>query len=81
VILYFTFRSPVNMVKAGGVAQAVMLPVLSIGALYLRHRKTPPEAASGRLGTIGLWVAAVLICAAVGYGVGVQITDVLTAKK
>jgi Mn2+/Fe2+ NRAMP family transporter len=72
VILFFTFRSPVNMVKAGGVAQAAMLPILAIGALYLRHRRTPSEVASGRMGTVGLWIASVTIIAAITYALGRQ---------
>jgi manganese transport protein len=73
VILLFCFQSPVKMVKAGGVAQAAMLPILSIGALYLRHRRTPPEVASGKVGTVLLWVAAVTICVAIWYALGVQV--------
>lgn len=78
VILLFCFRSPVNMVKAGGVAQAAMLPILSIGALYLRHKRTPPEVASGRVGTITLWVASLIIIAAVCYSLGVQLISVFS---
>ena len=73
VILLFCVKSPVNMVKAGGVAQAALLPVLSIGALYLRHRRTPREVAPGRAATVGLWVACIAIIAAVGYSMGVQL--------
>jgi manganese transport protein len=80
VVLLFTFRSPVNMVKAGGVAQAAMLPVLSIGALYLRHKRMPSEAASGKLGTISLWIASVIICVAIWYALGVQIAGWLGSK-
>ncbi len=70
VILFFVFRSPVNMVKAGGVAQAAMLPILAIGALYLRYKRTPREAASGFLGTVLLWVASITMILAVGYSLG-----------
>ena len=38
-------RSPVKMVVAGGVVQALMLPVVGIGALYLRHKRHPREVA------------------------------------
>jgi manganese transport protein len=67
VVLFFVFRSPVNMVKAGGVAQAAMLPILAIGALYLRHKRLPAEVAPNRLSTVVLWVAAVMMIVAVGY--------------
>lgn len=67
VVLFFVFRSPVNMVKAGGVAQAIMLPILGIGALYLRHKRLPSEVAPSRFATLLLWIAAVAMIVAVGY--------------
>jgi len=70
VILFFVFQSPINMVKAGGVAQAAMLPILSIGALYLRHKRLPGSVAPNLLSTVLLWVAAVTIIVVVGYSLG-----------
>ena len=70
VILFFVFQSPVNMVKAGGVAQAAKLPILSIGALYLRHKRLPGSVAPNLLSTVLLWVAAVTIIVVVGYSLG-----------
>jgi manganese transport protein len=67
VVLFFVFQSPVNMVKAGGVAQAAMLPILSIGALYLRHKRLPASVAPNRLSTVLLWIAALTIIVVVGY--------------
>jgi len=58
-LLYLIFASPVKMVVAGGIAQAALLPVLGIAAVYLRHRRLPPEVAPGRATTVGLWVATV----------------------
>jgi manganese transport protein len=67
VILILIFKEPVGMVKAGGVAQAMMLPALSFGALYLHHKRLPEEAKGSIWTTVGLWVAAVSIIAAIGY--------------
>ena len=67
VILILIFEEPVAMVKAGGMAQALMLPVISIGALYLHRKKMPEEAKSGPFMSIGLWVASLTIIAAIGY--------------
>jgi manganese transport protein len=80
VIFYFVFQDPVKMVKAGGVAQAVMLPILSIGALYLRHKRTPSDIASGRAATVLLWIAAITICVAIWYALGVQLVGWMGAK-
>jgi Mn2+/Fe2+ NRAMP family transporter len=65
--LYLIVQSPVNMVKAGGVAQAIMLPVIAIGALYLRYKELPAEARPGLLATVGLWVASLTTIALMAY--------------
>jgi len=70
VVLFFVFQSPINMVKAGGVAQAAMLPILSIGALYLRHKRLPGSVAPNLLSTVLLWIAALTIIVVVGYSLG-----------
>jgi Mn2+/Fe2+ NRAMP family transporter len=57
-LLYLLFASPVKMVVAGGIAQAVLLPVLGAAALYLRYR-LPPDVAPGPFVTAGLWTATV----------------------
>jgi manganese transport protein len=56
--LYLLVQSPVAMVKAGGVAQAMMLPVIAVGALFFRYHLLPPEVRPPLWQTIGLWVAA-----------------------
>ena len=60
VVLFLAAQSPVMMVKAGGVAQAVMLPVIAVGVLFLRHWRLPREARPGSILTAGLWLAALL---------------------
>jgi hypothetical protein len=49
------------MVQAGGVAQALLLPVLGGGALWLRYRGLPKSVLPGRALDVLLWVAAVLM--------------------
>jgi hypothetical protein len=70
VILFFVFRSPVVMVKVGGFTQALMLPIIAMGALFMRHRGLPEEIAPGRLATAGLWFAALVITAVMAYSLG-----------
>ena len=67
VALHFLFQSPVRMVVAGGVAQALMLPVIAVGALYLRHRKLPAQLAPSRTSTVGLWLAVIVVVSVMGY--------------
>jgi Mn2+/Fe2+ NRAMP family transporter len=65
--LYWLFASPVKMVVAGGIAQAVMLPLVGAGAVWLRHRRLPPELAPSRPVTIALWAAALFMAAMMAY--------------
>jgi manganese transport protein len=67
VSLYFFLQSPVNMVKAGGIAQALMLPVIGVGTLYLRHKLLPRDIAPARWVTVFLWIAAAVIVWLMGY--------------
>jgi manganese transport protein len=56
-ILYWFFESPVQMVVAGGVAQALLLPLIGAAAVFLRHRHLPAEIRPSTGTTILLWVA------------------------
>ncbi len=81
VVLFFVFRSPVNMVKAGGVAQAAMLPILAVGALYLRHKRLPRAVAPNNWSTVLLWIAAVTIIVAVGYSLGREVVGAVLGRR
>jgi manganese transport protein len=65
--LYWLFASPVKMVIAGGIAQAVMLPLVGAGAVWLRHRRLPRELAPSLAVTVGLWAAAIFMAAMMAY--------------
>ncbi len=67
VALYFTLQSPVTMVMIGGIVQAIMLPVIGIGAIVLRHRRLPSEIAPSPLTTAALWVSTAVILVLMGY--------------
>jgi Mn2+/Fe2+ NRAMP family transporter len=57
VMLYWFLRSPVQMVVAGGIAQALMLPLIGTAALYLRHRQLPNDVQPSGLTTALLWIS------------------------
>ena len=40
--LYYAFREPQALIKAGGIAQALMLPFIAGATIYLRRRDTDP---------------------------------------
>ena len=67
VVLFLTIESPVSMVMFGGIAQALMLPIIGIGAIFLRHRRLPPEVAPSAATTVTLWIATAAILVAMGY--------------
>jgi Mn2+/Fe2+ NRAMP family transporter len=62
-----TLRAPVTMVMFGGIAQSLMLPVVSIGAIYLRHRRLPPEIAPSPITTVALWVTTAVMVVMMAY--------------
>ncbi len=66
-ILILNLTDPVQMVRIGGIAQAMMLPVIGLGAIYLRHRHLPKDIAPSPWVTVGLWVATALIVWLMGY--------------
>ncbi len=66
--LYFMWiREPVLMVKIGGIAQAIMLPVIGGFALFLRYRRMPSSILPKGWVTLMLWVSAVLMALLMGY--------------
>ena len=67
-LLYFTFlREPVLMVKIGGVAQAVMLPIIAFSTLYLRYAHIPKAILPEGWMTLALWVTSVMMLGIMGY--------------
>jgi Mn2+/Fe2+ NRAMP family transporter len=60
-LLYWFFESPVQMVVAGGVAQALLLPLIGIAAVYLRHTHLPQDIQPSRGTTVLLWIAAAVM--------------------
>jgi Mn2+/Fe2+ NRAMP family transporter len=56
-IFYWFIASPVQMVLAGGIAQASMLPLIGLAAIYLRHRHVPDDIQPSTATTVMLWAA------------------------
>ena len=49
------------MVLAGGLAQAAMLPLIGIAAIYLRHRHVPEDIQPPTGTTVMLWIATIVM--------------------
>ncbi len=62
IIFYFIFgQAPVEMVVWGAIAQAMMLPIISFGTVYLVQRHLPPELKAPAWLTGLLWLGAIVI--------------------
>jgi manganese transport protein len=73
VTFYWFLRSPVQMVVAGGVAQALMLPLIGGAAVYLRHRQLPAEIRPAGATTVLLWISTSVMLGFALYYVGSRV--------
>jgi hypothetical protein len=55
--VYAWIEAPAQLVLAGGVAQALMLPVLGFGALWSRYRWMDRGLQPGRAWDLALWLS------------------------
>ncbi|MGP0062811.1 MAG: hypothetical protein ACLQGP_04310, partial [Isosphaeraceae bacterium] len=65
--LYFLFREPQGLIKAGGIAQALMLPFIAGATIFLRRRDDDPRVGPSILSDLLTWVAFVAISAVALY--------------
>jgi Mn2+/Fe2+ NRAMP family transporter len=69
LFLYFARPQPGQLVKIGGYAQGLMLPLIAGATLYLRYRDTDPRVAPSRFADIMAWVAFAAISVVAIYSV------------
>ena len=67
LIYYFLLPEPVMLVTIGGIAQALMLPIVGFSVLYLRYHHLPEAVAPKGWITLALWVASVITALMMGY--------------
>ncbi len=67
--LYFFFREPQGLIKAGGIAQALMLPLIAGATLYLRGRDDDRRVGPSFLSDMFTWFAFFGITAVAAYSV------------
>jgi Mn2+/Fe2+ NRAMP family transporter len=68
---FLLFESPVRMVVAGGIVQALLLPLAGVGTIYLHHRHVPKRLRPHPVVTFALWLSAALMAAAAAYALSV----------
>jgi Mn2+/Fe2+ NRAMP family transporter len=76
--LYYAFREPQALIKAGGIAQALMLPVIAGATLYLRGRDNDRRVGPTFLTDMLTWLAFFGITAVAVYSVFGLFYDVYT---
>ena len=62
--MFLFVKQPLRLVLIGALAQALMLPLLCLSAVYFHHRRVDPHLKSSGLWTLLLWVASLLMMAA-----------------
>jgi manganese transport protein len=67
VLFYWFLRSPVQMVVAGGIAQALMLPLIGGAVIYLRHTQLPADIRPSAPTTVLLWLSSAVMLAFASY--------------
>src|SRR5215203_2630820 len=56
-VFYWFIAAPVQMVLAGGIAQASLLPLIGLSAIYLRHQQLPHDIQPSTATTVFLWIS------------------------
>jgi len=67
--LYYAFREPQGLIKAGGIAQAVMLPLIAGATIFLRVRDNDPRVGPSKISDLFTWLAFIGITAVASYSV------------
>lgn len=67
--LYYAYREPQGLIKAGGIAQALMLPLIAGATLYLRNRDNDRRVGPSFLSDALTWTAFLGITAVAAYSV------------
>jgi Mn2+/Fe2+ NRAMP family transporter len=64
LLLFLSVEMPLHLVLIGALAQALMLPLLCLAALYFHHVASVPALRSSPLWTLCLWVSSLLMMSA-----------------
>jgi hypothetical protein len=73
-LFYWFLESPVQMVVAGGLAQAFLLPLIGIAGVYLRHVHVPLDIRPTTAATIMLWLSTLVMTGVASYYVWSKLT-------
>jgi len=79
--IYYTFREPQSLIKAGGIAQALMLPFIAGATIYLRRRDTDPRVGPSILSNFFTWNAFFAISGVAIYSMFDQVKGIFVQVK
>jgi Mn2+/Fe2+ NRAMP family transporter len=79
--LYYAFREPQGLIKAGGIAQALMLPFIAGATIYLRRRDIDRRVGPSLLSDILTWIAFFAISAVAVYSTSDQTKGIFAAWR
>jgi hypothetical protein len=65
--LYYAYREPQGLIKVGGIAQGLMLPLIAGATLFLRQRDTDRRVGPIFLTDMLTWIAFFAISAVAAY--------------
>ena len=77
--LYYAFREPQGLIKAGGIAQALMLPFIAGASIYLRRHDVDRRVGPSTLSVVFTWIAFFTITAVAVYSIVQQLKGMLPA--
>jgi len=66
-LCFFLINEPVFMVKIGGVAQALMLPVIGFSTIYLDRTRMPGTIRANGWTRLALWICSAIMLVAASY--------------
>ena len=72
-VCYLFVGEPVIMVKLGGTAEALLLPVVGFSTIYLRYKHLPKAILPKGWLTLGLWVTSVVMAFMMAYAIVVPL--------
>ena len=73
-VCFLFLPRPVLLVKIGGVAQALMLPMVGFSTVYLRYSRLPKAVLPKAWVTLALWMTSAIMLVMMGYSVIQQLT-------
>jgi Mn2+/Fe2+ NRAMP family transporter len=78
--LFVFVKRPLHLVLIGALAQALMLPLLCLAALYFHHRESIPQLRAGFVWTLCLWTSSLLMMSAGAFELCTRVADLLSGS-